>query len=78
MSIKVALMAEHSELIDDVVGAILYFSVTFFIAFAMFAERKTRDNAAGAIDRGSIVCREDDAAGAIDRGSIVRREDQTE
>jgi hypothetical protein len=52
--------------------------VTFFIAFAMFAERKTRDNAAGAIDRGSIVCREDDAAGAIDRGSIVRREDQTE
>ena len=59
MFIKVALMAEHSALMDDVVGTALYFSVTFFIAFAMFAQRKTRDDAAGAIDRGSIVRRED-------------------
>ena len=59
MFIKVVLMAEHSALMDDVVGAALYISVAFFIAFAMFAYRKTRDDAAGVIDRGSIVCRED-------------------
>jgi hypothetical protein len=35
----------------DAVGSALYFSVTFFIAFAMFAYRKSRDDAAGAIDR---------------------------
>jgi hypothetical protein len=62
MSIKVALMAEQSASKDDVVGAAVYFSLTFFIAFAMFEQSKTRD----------------DAAGVIDLGSIVRHEEQTE
>ncbi len=54
MSLKVALMAEHSALMDDVVGAALYLSLTLFIAFAIFEQRDSRDDAARAIDRGSI------------------------
>jgi hypothetical protein len=37
MFVKVALIDEHSELMDDVVVAALYFSVTAFIDLAMFA-----------------------------------------
>ncbi len=54
MSTKIALMAEHSALMDDVVGAALYLLEIFFMAFAMFEPRNSRGDAAGAIDRGSI------------------------
>jgi hypothetical protein len=59
MSSKVALMAEHSASIDIVVGAALQLPVVPFIVLAMFAHKKRRDDAAGVIDRGSIVRRED-------------------
>jgi len=54
MSSKVALMAEHSESIDKAVGAALQFPLVLFIVLVMFVQRKSRDDAAGAIDRGSI------------------------
>ncbi len=55
MSVKVELITEHSVLMDDVVGAALYLSVTFLIAFSMFDEKKKRNAAPGATERASMV-----------------------
>lgn len=55
MSSKALLIAEHSEVIDDVVGAALYLSLISCIDSARFAYSKMRDVAAVAIDREYIL-----------------------